>query len=115
MFQIQDSDREIIARLRNCVVTLTDHGVMLFNTSLQYAYDASLKHSVSNPARQVWFMHVWLDLTLTHKQGKKTCIDLTLSLMDIFLYLCFQVKELLKPEIQEEIADTVRQRLIQEL
>jgi len=52
------------------VVTLTDHGVMLFNTSLQYAYDASLKHSV---------------------------------------------KELLKPEIQEEIADTVRQRLIQEL
>ena len=35
--------------------------------------------------------------------------------MDIFLYLCFQVKELLKPEIQEEIADTVRQRLIQEL
>lgn len=48
MFQIQDSDREIIARLRNCVVTLTDHGVMLFNTSLQYAYDASLKHSVSN-------------------------------------------------------------------
>lgn len=68
--QILDSDRETIARLRNCIVTLTDNGVMLFNTSLQYAYDASMKHSV---------------------------------------------KDLLKPEIQEEIADTVRQRLMQEM
>lgn len=76
MFQIQDSDREIIARLRNCVVTLTDHGVMLFNTSLQYAYDASLKHSVSNPARRVWFMHLALDLTLTGKHGKTPALTL---------------------------------------
>lgn len=68
--QILDCDRETIARLRNCIVTLTDNGVMLFNTSLQYAYDASMKHSV---------------------------------------------KDLLKPEIQEEIADTVRQRLMQEM
>lgn len=68
--QILDSDRETIARLRNCIVTLTGNGVMLFNTSLQYAYDASMKHSV---------------------------------------------KDLLKPEIQEEIADTVRQRLMQEM
>lgn len=66
---IQDTDRETIARLRNCVVTLADHGVTLFITSLQYAYDASLRHSV---------------------------------------------KELLKPEIQEEIAEVVRQRLLQE-
>ena len=51
MFQIQSSDREVIARLRNCVVTLTDHGVMLFDTSLQYAYDASSKHSVRNVVR----------------------------------------------------------------
>lgn len=68
--EIQDSDRETIARLRNCVITLTEHGVMLFTSSLQYAYDASLRHSV---------------------------------------------KDLLKPEIQEDIADTVRQRLIQEM
>lgn len=66
---IQDTDRETIARLRNCVVTLADHGVTLLITSLQYAYDASLRHSV---------------------------------------------KELLKPEIQEEIAEVVRQRLLQE-
>lgn len=68
--QIQHSERETIARLRNCVLTLTDHGVMLFNTSLQYAYDASLKYSV---------------------------------------------KELLKPEIQEEIVDNVRLLLMQEI
>lgn len=68
--QIQHSDRETIARLRNCVLTLTDHGVMLFNTSLQYAYDASLK---------------------------------------------YLVKELLKPEIREEIVDNVRQLLSQEM
>ncbi|XP_074629936.1 exosome complex component RRP4-like [Acropora palmata] len=66
---IQVTDRETIARLGNCVVTLADHGVTLFITSLQYAYDASLRHSV---------------------------------------------KELLKPEIQEEIAEVVRQRLLQE-
>ena len=60
-FQIQHSDRETIARLRNCVLTLTDHGVMLFNTSLQYAYDASLKYLVSTwVARQcVDFVVFW--------------------------------------------------------
>ena len=46
--KILDSDRETIARLRNCIMTLTDNGVMLFNTSLQYAYDASMKHAVGN-------------------------------------------------------------------
>ena len=31
-------------------MTLTDHGIMLFDTSLQYAYDDSLKYTVSNKA-----------------------------------------------------------------
>ena len=57
-----------------------------------------------------------MTLTLTGKQGKNPALTLhAQSVIDISLCLCFQVKELLKPEIQEEIADTVRQRLIQEL
>ena len=54
--KILDSDRETIARLRNCIVTLTDNGVMLFNTSLQYAYDASMKHSVGNVINTHYFV-----------------------------------------------------------
>ena len=50
-------DREAIARLRNCIVSLADHGVLLFDTSILYAYDASLKYTV----RRVWnrFVDYW--------------------------------------------------------
>lgn len=38
--------RETIARLRNCVAALAQERVQLFDTTLQYTYDASLKYEV---------------------------------------------------------------------
>ncbi|XP_048587071.1 exosome complex component RRP4 [Nematostella vectensis] len=64
--EIRAADREMLARLRNCVVLLAHESILLFDSSLMYAYDESLK---------------------------------------------FSVKELLKPEVIEEIGTMVRQRL----
>ena len=38
--------RETIARLRNCIVALAREKVLLFDTTIQYTYDASLKYEV---------------------------------------------------------------------
>lgn len=39
---VELGDREVIARLRNSILALTRFGVQLFDTSVNYAYDASL-------------------------------------------------------------------------
>ncbi|XP_062361537.1 exosome complex component RRP4 isoform X3 [Cinclus cinclus] len=61
------SDREVISRLRNCIVALVTHKMMLFDTSILYCYEASLPH---------------------------------------------QIKDILKPEVTEEIVLEARQRLL---
>jgi len=38
-------DREVIGRLRGCVLALAAHGVMLWDTTLSYAYEAATKHA----------------------------------------------------------------------
>ncbi|XP_077778253.1 exosome complex component RRP4 isoform X2 [Podarcis muralis] len=38
------SDREVISRLRNCVVALAEQKQMLYDTSILYCYEASLSH-----------------------------------------------------------------------
>ncbi|KAL0192279.1 hypothetical protein M9458_010575, partial [Cirrhinus mrigala] len=38
------SDREVISRLRNCLLALSAHKVLLFDTSVLYCYEASLVH-----------------------------------------------------------------------
>ena len=43
---ISRETRETIARLRNCVVALAREKVLLFDTTVQYTYDASLKYEV---------------------------------------------------------------------
>ncbi|XP_044517261.1 exosome complex component RRP4 isoform X3 [Gracilinanus agilis] len=63
------SDREVISRLRNCIVSLVAQKMMLFDTSLLYCYEASLSH---------------------------------------------QIKDILKPEIMEEIVMETRQRLLEQ-
>lgn len=40
------SDREVISRLRNCIVALATQKLMLFDTSILYCYEASLPHQV---------------------------------------------------------------------
>ncbi|XP_013411591.1 exosome complex component RRP4 [Lingula anatina] len=59
-------DREAMARLRNCVLALAEHKMMLFDTSVLYAYEESTKYTV---------------------------------------------KDLLKPEIMDEVVELTRQRL----
>lgn len=61
------SDREIISRLRNCLLALAAHKVMLYDTSILYCYESSLTH---------------------------------------------QIKDILKPEIVDEIVMETRQRLL---
>ncbi|XP_074653966.1 exosome complex component RRP4-like [Tubulanus polymorphus] len=59
-------DREVMARLRNCILALAANRMMLFDTIILYTYEASL---------------------------------------------AFPSKDLLKPELQDEIVDLARQRL----
>lgn len=40
------SDREVISRLRNCLLVLAVHKVMLYDTSVLYCYESSLTHQV---------------------------------------------------------------------
>ena len=42
-------DREVIARLRNCVKVMAEQHLMLYDTSILYTYEASEKFPVSLP------------------------------------------------------------------
>lgn len=49
------SDREVISRLRNCIVALVTQKLMLFDTSILYCYEASLPHQVQKPVLFTFF------------------------------------------------------------
>eukprot|EP00112_Aurelia_sp_Birch-Aquarium-sp1_P021747 Seg593.5 transcript_id=Seg593.5/GoldUCD/mRNA.D3Y31 product="Exosome complex component RRP4" pseudo=true protein_id=Seg593.5/GoldUCD/D3Y31 len=68
--EISISERQVIARLQNCISCLAEHRVLLYDTTILYAYEASLR---------------------------------------------FKVKDLLRPEIQEEIVDETRMNVAQQL
>ena len=40
---VSHGDREEMARLRNCVLALANHNMLLFDTSIMYAYEESQK------------------------------------------------------------------------
>ncbi|XP_035041082.1 exosome complex component RRP4 [Hippoglossus stenolepis] len=42
------SDREVISRLRNCLLALAAHKVLLFDTSVLYCYESSLQNQVKD-------------------------------------------------------------------
>jgi len=42
---VPKQDREVIARLRGCVLALANNGVMLWDTTLSYAYEAAARHT----------------------------------------------------------------------
>ncbi|EPY83331.1 hypothetical protein CB1_000576073 [Camelus ferus] len=63
------ADREVISRLRNCIVSLVTQRMLLYDTSILYCYEASLPH---------------------------------------------QIKDILKPEVLEEIVMETRQRLLEQ-
>ena len=41
------SDREVISRLRNCLLALSAHKVLLYDTSVLYCYEVSLSQQVN--------------------------------------------------------------------
>lgn len=43
---LSKDERRVIARLRNCIVALSQNGIMIFDTTIQYTYEASLKYEV---------------------------------------------------------------------
>ena len=43
---VQLEDREAICRVRNCILVLARNSVMLYDTSVLYAYDASTSYQV---------------------------------------------------------------------
>lgn len=45
---VNETDREVIARLRNCILGMTQHRMMLHDTSILYAYESSLSHPVKD-------------------------------------------------------------------
>lgn len=46
------ADREVIVRLRNCILALVSCKMMLYDTSIQYAYDESLKYDLDELLKQ---------------------------------------------------------------
>ncbi|ALC42492.1 Rrp4, partial [Drosophila busckii] len=46
------NDREIISRLRNCILALAKCKLMLYDTSIQYAYEESLKYEPQDLLQQ---------------------------------------------------------------
>lgn len=46
------ADREVIVRLRNCILALAQCKMMLYDTSIQYAYDESLKYEIDELLKQ---------------------------------------------------------------
>lgn len=40
-------EREAIGRLRNCILALAQSKMMLYDTSIHYAYEESLKYNVA--------------------------------------------------------------------
>uniref|UniRef100_A0A915IXD4 Ribosomal RNA-processing protein 4 n=1 Tax=Romanomermis culicivorax TaxID=13658 RepID=A0A915IXD4_ROMCU len=44
---VPKEDREIVVRLRNCILLLAQYCIMIFDTTILYAYDASLSYEVS--------------------------------------------------------------------
>ena len=47
------ADREVVARLHNCVIALAQHRMMLYDTSILYTFEASLKYQVSSTGTSV--------------------------------------------------------------
>jgi exosome complex component RRP4 len=48
---VASADRQVIARLCNCVLALAEHRMMLYDTSILYTYDACTQYQVKDLLR----------------------------------------------------------------
>jgi len=49
---VPKTERVVLSRLRNCILALANNGIMLWDTSLTYAYDASQKFQAQELLRE---------------------------------------------------------------
>ena len=62
---VEQSNREVCARLRNCILSLAKSNILLSDTSVTYAYDESTKYTV----HELLQPEVQLDIALlTHQR-----------------------------------------------
>lgn len=47
MNEVQSEIRSNIARLRNCILILAKHKMMIYDTSILFCYEESLNHEVN--------------------------------------------------------------------
>lgn len=50
--KVSRADRDVIVRLRNCILALAQCKMMLFDTSVQYAFEESTKYEVDELLKQ---------------------------------------------------------------
>ncbi|XP_044125131.1 exosome complex component RRP4-like [Bufo gargarizans] len=58
------SDREVISRLRNCILALSSQMMLLYDTSILYCYEASLPHQIKDLLK----LEVMEDIVLETRQ-----------------------------------------------
>lgn len=68
------SDREVISRLRNCLLALAAHKVLLYDTSVLYCYESSVQHQVGDISdrKRMWmyFFHHALSASQVERNGR---------------------------------------------
>lgn len=55
---VPEVTRDTIARVRNCVLALARHHVVVFDTSIVYAFEISLEHKVRRAVGLRKFFHL---------------------------------------------------------
>lgn len=58
-----------MGRLRNCIVALAEQKVLLYDTTIQYTYDASLKYEVCT---QTWLLPYMVTFLGNHAGKRAT-------------------------------------------
>ncbi|NP_001085606.1 exosome component 2 S homeolog [Xenopus laevis] len=58
------ADREVISRLRNCILALASQKMLLYDTSILYCYEASLSHQI----KELLKVEVMEDIVLETRQ-----------------------------------------------
>lgn len=59
-------DREVISRLRNCLLALSAYKVLLYDTSVLYCYESSVHHQVGSNHILSFQQHAILFLNYPH-------------------------------------------------
>lgn len=58
------AEREVIARTRNCILALAQSKIMLYDTSIMYAYEESLKYE----AKELLIPEAMFDVAILTQQ-----------------------------------------------